>query len=271
MQSSQNNVGSDLRLDGRAYVVTGAGSGIGAAVAVRLSSNGAHVVLVDRDVVRASEVVHANSLENCTVVKADVSDKQETANYIARAADVAGQIDGIHLNAGYYSPVGSLADTDLASYELHMATNARGVFLGIRAAVRQFRRQGCGGSILVTASTAGLSGSQGAASYCAAKHAAVGLVRAAALDHAHEGIRVNAICPGEVDTSMLRSALGVESDVTLSTAASQLASRIPLGRIGAAAELARAAAWLLGPESSYVTGTTLTVDGGLTAGRFVPP
>jgi NAD(P)-dependent dehydrogenase (short-subunit alcohol dehydrogenase family) len=269
LQVHEEAPGSDLA--GQSFIVTGAASGIGAAVATLLSRSGAAVVLVDLDESRAQELVDECALENSHVVKADVSSEDGVAHYMSRATDLHGRIDGVHLNAGYCGPTQAVADVDLATYEKHMAINTRSVFLGIRDAVRQFRRQGSAGSIVVTASTSGTSGNQGAAAYCAAKHAVVGLVRAASLDHAREGIRINALCPGETDTPMFRAAMGAVNEDGAAEVAAKVGARIPLGRVAEPSELARAAVWLLGPASSYVTGSTLTVDGGLTVGRFASP
>lgn len=261
-----------LGLASRSFIVTGAGSGIGAAVSRRLSAAGANVVLVDLNGEAAERT--ASTLSGPGVaVPADVTTPDGTDGYLEAGWEAFGRIDGLHLNAGVLSTPAPIADTDPADYDWEMGVNAKGVYLGLRGAIRRLRDQGSGGAIVVTASTAGLGGSQGLSIYTASKHAAVGLVRSAAIDHCRDGIRVNAICPGEVDTPMLAGAIKAFSPTAEHEAAvrASVVERLPLGRIADPRELAEAAVWLLSDQASYVTGATLVVDGGLTAGRFTPP
>ena len=261
-----------LGIAGRNFIVTGAGSGIGAAVARRLSDAEANVVVVDLDAEAAQRT--AASLPNAAhAVGADVTTLDGTAAYLDAARDVFGRLDGVHLNAGVLSTPTPIADSDPADYDREMGVNAKGVYLGLRGAIRRMRAEGSGGAIVVTASTAGLGGSQGLSIYTASKHAAVGLVRSASIDHVRDGIRINAICPGEVDTPMLDRAIKDFSPSQEQEAQTRMsvAERLPIGRIADPSELAQAAAWLLSDQASYVTGATLVVDGGLTAGRFSPP
>jgi NAD(P)-dependent dehydrogenase (short-subunit alcohol dehydrogenase family) len=256
----------------RSFIVTGAGSGIGAAVSRRLSAAGANVVLVDLNgeaAERTAETLPGPGL----AVSADVTTTDGTDAYLDAGWEAFGRIDGLHLNAGVLSTPMPIADTDPADYDWEMGVNAKGVYLGLRGAIRRLRDQGSGGAIVVTASTAGLGGSQGLSIYNASKHAAVGLVRAAALDHSRDGIRVNAICPGEVNTPMLAGAIKAFSPTTEHEAAvrAAVAEGLPIGRVADPGELAEAVTWLLSDQASYVTGATLVVDGGLTAGRFRPP
>jgi NAD(P)-dependent dehydrogenase (short-subunit alcohol dehydrogenase family) len=254
---------------GKTFIVTGAGSGIGEAVCLLLSDRGASVAAVDLDAETAKRTT-AKLPGPAVAIAADVTTPEGTAAYIAASAEALGDIDGVHLNAGVLGTPMPLADTEPTDYDWEMGVNAKGVYLGLRGAIRRMRTQGRRGSIVVTASTAGLGGSQSLGIYSASKHAAVGLVRAAALDHAADGIRVNAICPGEVDTPMLQRAIDTFSPTPGEREATRdaIAMRIPAGRVADPGELALAAVWLLSEDSTYVTGTTLVVDGGLTAGRF---
>ena len=259
-----NAAAAGLPFDGRAIAITGAGSGIGESCAEHLSAAGARVAVVDRDEAAADRVVGKLSGEAFAVV-ADVSTAAGVQGFVDTCVERWGRLDGVHLNAGIAGPVASFAEYDAEHYDAIMAINARGVYLGLRASIRQMIAQGDGGSIVVTASTAGLSGAPMMGLYSASKHAAVGLVRAAALDHAADGIRVNAICPGEVDTPMLREGVrGAAADEAgAEEMLAEMRGRIPAGRLALPAEPAQAAAWLLGEESSYVTGAVLVVDGGL--------
>lgn len=246
---------------GKVAVVTGASGGIGSAVARRLSEAGAHVVLVDLHGDAAAHI--ASSLpEPAVSIAADVGTEEGVESYIALALDEFGSLDMVHLNAGYSGQFATFADTTVADFDRVMSVNLRGVYLGMRAAVQVMRRQGSGGSIVATSSGQGLGGSQLQAPYSASKHGVLGLVRSAALDHARDNIRINAVCPGFTETGMLTSAEAfIGGD-----ARSRLESSVPLGRYGRPSEIAAAVAWLLGPDSSYVTGEHLVVDGGVEAG-----
>jgi NAD(P)-dependent dehydrogenase (short-subunit alcohol dehydrogenase family) len=256
--------------DGRVIAVTGAASGIGEACATHLSAGGARVALVDRDEAGLDRVAGNLSGEAVAVI-ADVSTADGVQAYVGACVERWGQLDGVHLNAGIAGPIAPFAETDVDQYDAIMAINARGVYLGLRAAIRQMIAQETGGSIVVTASTAGLSGAPSMGLYSASKHAAVGLVKAAAIDHAADRIRVNAICPGEVDTPMLREGVrrAAADDAQMAGMLADMTARIPTGRLALPAEPARAAAWLLSDESSYVTGAVLVVDGGLSIGGYV--
>jgi NAD(P)-dependent dehydrogenase (short-subunit alcohol dehydrogenase family) len=260
-------IGGERRpFDGRVIAITGAASGIGEACAELLSAGGARVAVVDRDEAGADRVVGKLSGEAIAVI-ADVSTVEGVGTYVDACVERWGRLDGVHLNAGIAGPIAPFAESDADQYDALMAINARGVYLGLRAAIRQMIAQGTGGSIVVTASTAGLSAAPSMGLYSTSKHAAVGLVKAAAIDHAADGIRVNAICPGEVDTPMLREGVrgAAADDMQVEGMLADMTGRIPMGRLALPAEPARAAAWLLSDASSYVTGTVLVVDGGLSA------
>jgi NAD(P)-dependent dehydrogenase (short-subunit alcohol dehydrogenase family) len=246
-------------------LITGAASGIGEAASRRLSAAGAHVVLVDLDTARAQALADALPGE-AIAVAADVSLSGDVDAYTAAAISAFGRIDQVFLNAGIPGMAPSLVDETPEGFDRIIAVNLRGVFLGLRAALAHMASRPGGGAIVVTASTAGVRGSHMAA-YSAAKHGVVALVQAAAVEAAPYGVRVNAIAPGSIDTPMMRSleqSLGGGEEVSRA-----LHATTPIGkaddRFGRADEVAAVVEFLLGPNSSWVTGTTVPVEGGVLA------
>ncbi|HLH67260.1 MAG TPA: SDR family NAD(P)-dependent oxidoreductase [Solirubrobacteraceae bacterium] len=248
----------------RVSIVTGGAQGIGAAVARRLAGAGDRVVIVDVDAESACRLA-AEIGPLATAVRADVADEDGVREYMDAAATIDGRVDRVLLNAGVGSH-GPLADESVDRFDRTIAVNLRGAFLGMRAALRQMRAQGRGGSIVATASTAGLSGSE-LGSYSASKHGVVALVKSAALEAAAFGVRVNAVAPGSIDTPLMRlleARLGGGE-----AAARRLRAATPLGRwqdrYGTPEEVAAAVEFLLGDGASWITGVVLAVDGGVLA------
>ena len=246
-------------------LVTGAASGMGAGAARRLSADGMRVVLVDRDAKAAravADVLPGPSL----VMQADVSEEQDVDAYAEAALDHFGAVDRVFLNAGIPGAPVPLADEDVATFDRIIAVDLRGVFLGLRSALRCMREQATGGAIVVTASTAGVAGSDLGA-YSAAKHGVVALVKTAAVEGAAYGVRVNAIAPGSIDTPMMAV---IEQHLGGGDAARRaLHATTPLGRFydrhGSVEEIADVVAFLLGPGAGWITGAVLPVDGGVLA------
>jgi NAD(P)-dependent dehydrogenase (short-subunit alcohol dehydrogenase family) len=258
-------------LKDKSFVVTGAASGIGAATAARLAREGAMVTAVDLSWDYPSEAAPTES-ERVIRIAADVSDPVAVNAFVVVAVERFGSLAGVHLNAGHGTGFASLVDCDPAEYERTMRVNAGGCFYGMQAAIRQMLKQGGGGSVVATSSSLGIRGGQGQAPYTASKHAIIGLVRTAALEYAHVGIRVNALCPGFVRSGMLRE---METELTGSGDSAELqaewAKIVPAQRLSDPPEQAAMVVWLLSDEASYVTGESFAVDGGLTIGTYGGP
>ncbi|MEU9482441.1 glucose 1-dehydrogenase [Streptomyces decoyicus] len=252
-----------LELTDRVVMVTGAGSGIGRAAARLLVGHGARVVLVGRTESALTETAAGLPPSHHLVAPCDVGDDKQVAACVAAAVDRFGRLDGAFNNAGTFGTFGPLHEDSADNFDHVVATNLRGVWSCMRAQTGAMLAAG-GGAIVNCASVAGHIGHAQSPLYSATKHAVIGLSKSAALQYAGDGIRVNVISPGSTDTPMLRG-LYAGPD-----ALEQRARRAPLGRLGTCEEVANAAAWLLSPLAAYVTGQTIVVDGGVTAGTAVP-
>jgi NAD(P)-dependent dehydrogenase (short-subunit alcohol dehydrogenase family) len=251
-------------LDGKVALVTGASSGIGRATALLFSKEGAAIALVDLDPAHGRTV--AATIEKnggrAVFVAADVSRAGDCQRAVETAILEFGRIDILFNGAGVIRRA-TVIETSEEDWDRVMAVNVKSVFLLSKYAIPAMVRSG-GGVVINISSGWGLVGGKKAAAYCASKGAVIQLTRAMAIDHAAEHIRVNAICPGDTDTQMLRSEaaqLGEPVELFLKEGAER-----PLGRIGRPEEIAQAALFLATDASSFVTGTYLAVDGGGTAG-----
>jgi NAD(P)-dependent dehydrogenase (short-subunit alcohol dehydrogenase family) len=250
-------------LEGKVAVVTGAADGIGAATARRLHQEGVKVALVD---VRTEplEQLAAELGEDALALTADVSSAEDVERYSAAALERFGRLDLAMLNAGVAPQISMIADADIDDFDRVIAINLRGNYLTLRAAIRAINAHGDGGAIVSTASMLALQGGPMYAPYVATKHAVLGLVRSAALELGRTGIRVNALCPGYVDTAMTRAVEELQGDAAAARAVMQNFNAF--GRYGEPDEMAAMAAWLLSDEASYCSGGAFSVDAAITAG-----
>jgi NAD(P)-dependent dehydrogenase (short-subunit alcohol dehydrogenase family) len=240
-------------------IVTGAAGGIGLATVQRLAKEGTKVVAVD---LRASEMAglaeeHGDAV---AILPADVATADGCESYVKAAVERFGAVQFLVNTAAVLGERASLVDLDVAEFDRVWAVNVRSVFLGLKMVIRKLLQQGFGGAIVNLSSIAGLRGHPNNSHYGATKHAVIGLSKVAAVEYGRYGIRVNAICPGPVDTPMLRPALGLdEADLP------QHLAKNPIPRAADPREIANFIAYLLSDEASYQTGGVYTIDGGLSA------
>ena len=251
------------RLKGKIAVVTGAGSGIGEATARLMAREGAIVVLADRAAPAAEAVARDIAAQGGTAEarEVDVGDAAAMRQMIEAVAQRHGRLDVLVNNAGY-GIAANVVDTAEDDWARLMRVNVDGVFHGCKYAIPIMRRQG-GGAIVNTASAGALVGLRERAAYCASKGAVAALTRAMALDHATEGIRINCVAPGTIESPYFREIYARSADPKALRAT--LAARQPMNRLGSPEEVARAIVFLASDDASFATGSTLVLDGGLTA------
>ena len=259
------------RLDGKTALITGAAGGIGQAAAKLFAEEGARVVLVDLDEGALQDLVRFIGEERSSSVVADVTQPDQAGNYVQAAVERWGGIDIFLANAGIEGVIAPIPDYPIDAFDQVMAVNVRGVWLGIKYVVPVMQQRG-GGSIVITSSTAGVSGTSDMSAYTASKHAVIGLMRTAAMEGAPFGIRVNTVNPAPIETRMMRSieelrvAALDDSEITVEQMKRSAAARIPLQRYGNPEEVARLMLFLASEESSFCTGGVYMVDGGRSAG-----
>jgi NAD(P)-dependent dehydrogenase (short-subunit alcohol dehydrogenase family) len=243
-------------LEGKVILVTGAGSGIGEACAKRIAAGGARVAVVDRDKAAAERVAEEIGGEAVAVV-ADVAEEDSVAAMIKEVVDRFGHLDGAVNNAGVSGAFSTVADYSLDDWRHVMRVNLDGVFLCVREEIRAMRGNG-GGAIVNMASVLAAAAFPEQAAYVTSKHALIGLTRTAALDHASDGIRVNAVGPAFILTPLSEKTMDPELIAAM-------APQHALGRWGRPEEVAEMTAWLLSDASSFATGTYYPLDGGYLA------
>ena len=255
--------GQRLPMSGRVALVAGASRGIGAATAEAFTAAGAAVVLGARDADALQSV--ASRIEarggRALPVGTDVTDTESVRHLVETAVSAFGRLDAAFNNASAGPLPAPLADIDLGEFDLGIATNIRGTFLGMKFQIPAMLAGG-GGAIVNMASIAGVNGTANLAAYVAGKAGIIGLTKVAALDYADQGIRVNVVAPGPILTYHLDAAgPQAQRGAALST---------PMRRVGTAAEVAQAVLWLCSDQSSFITGTVMPIDGGQAAGNKPP-
>jgi NAD(P)-dependent dehydrogenase (short-subunit alcohol dehydrogenase family) len=256
----EGGMAAGSRFSGKVALVTGAGSGIGRAAALAFAHEGARVIVANRRAESGEETVRRIQAAGgvASFVPVDVTDEECVEAMVASSVDLFGRIDVAVNNAGNEGRSGRLVDQTIDDFAFTMDTNFKSVWLGMKYEVRQMLRQG-GGAIVNTASNLAHVGYPNLSLYVAAKSAVVGLTRAVALEYAKEGIRINAVSPGPIETELAARVFG-----SLDAFRNELAPLQPMGRVGVPDEIAEAILWLACDGSSLVTGQSLLVDGGFT-------
>lgn len=247
--------------ENKVALVTGAGSGMGLATARAFAAAGAAVTLADadEDAVRSAAKALVDAGQKALAVRCDVTDDTQVAAMIDRTVAEFGRLDAAFNNAGIMVPAVELADVTGESFDRVTAINLRGVWSCMKYELRQMKRQGSG-AIVNNSSIGGLIGIPGRAAYHASKHGVIGLTKSAALEYAARGIRINAVCPGTIDTPMVAEMFANEPE-----AMKDALKDIPIGRLGEPEEIADAVLWLCSAGAAFVIGHALVIDGGYTA------
>jgi len=258
------------RLAGKVAVVTGGAGGIGRAAAKLFTEEGAKVLLVDINQAALQDAVQTIGSNVASYTVADTTQPEQVQHFVQTAVERYAGIDIFLANAGIEGVIQSMTDYPIEIFDQVMAVNVRAVWLGLKYVFPVMRARG-GGSIIITSSDAGIHGVRGLSPYSTSKHAVIGLMRAAALECAPMGIRVNTVNPAPIETRMMRSveemcASAAGGAATVEQIKQSFASRIPLQRYGAPEEVARLMLFLASDESSFCTGGVYMVDGGMSAG-----
>lgn len=248
--------------EGPVALVTGASSGIGRATARAFAREGYVTILADVHDEQGRSAVAELESEGaaCRFIRCDVSEEASVQNLIGEIVSSFGRLNAAFNNAGIEGERAVTGDCTIANFDRVIAVNLRGVFLCMREELREMSTQEKGGVIVNTSSVAGLIGLPGIPAYDASKHGIVGLTRTAALEYAQQKIRVNAVCPGAIETPMLERFMGGSAG-----GREEMIRTEPIGRIGTPEEIASAVLWLCSDKSSFVTGQAIAIDGGWTA------
>jgi NAD(P)-dependent dehydrogenase (short-subunit alcohol dehydrogenase family) len=255
-----------MDFDGKVALITGAGNGIGRAAALAFATRGAKVVVIDRDAAgaeRTAATIQQQGGEARWHV-ADVTKSADVQAYVKAALDAYGRIDCFFNNAGVEGKVAPIAEYEEAVFDQVLGVNVKGVFLGLRHVLPVMLKQKAG-AVVNTASIAGLVGTPGMAAYVASKHAVIGLTKAASGEVARSGVRVNAVCPGPIDTRMIAAIEGQIEPSNPGAVRDRYRAALPLGRYGTPEEVANVVLFLCSDFAGNINGAQYVVDGGRTS------
>lgn len=249
---------TDTDFTNKVVLVTGAATGIGRQAAMEFSRAGARLAVADIAVGAGEELAHAiiNTGGQAIFVRTDVAQTQDVARLVEQTVGHFGQLDCAFNNAGVAPRGAPVAEMSEEDWDRTIAINLKGVWACLKYECAQMLAQGTGGTIVNTSSIMGVVSGPGLAAYSASKSGVIGLTKAVAIDYARHGIRVNAICPGGIGDTAITSAPENKQDMD------QMAQMTPMGRLGKPSDIASAALWLCSPQSGFITGQALSVDGG---------
>ncbi|MBS0611781.1 MAG: SDR family oxidoreductase [Proteobacteria bacterium] len=249
----------NIEFSGKVALITGAGSGMGLASAEAFFEAGASVVLSGSHFEKVNEQADRLSAKGKTLaLQCDVSEEAQVKALVENTVKKFGRIDVAYNNAGWMPPYMEIAEASTEDFIRAHDINLKGVWLCMKYQTRQMLKQG-GGAIVNCSSMGAIVGVAGRTSYCSTKHGIVGMTKSAALEYASKGIRINAVCPGVIDTPMVSSMISTDPAVL-----NALIDQVPIKRLGRAEEIAQAVLWLCSDASSFVVGHSLVVDGGIT-------
>jgi len=255
-----------MLLENKVAIVTGANRGLGKAACLRFVSEGAKVVVANRNEDEGKAVVEEIKAKGgeAIFVKTDVSNEEDIKNYVQMALDTYGKIDILFNNAGVEGAVCPTAEYSIEAFDQIMAINTRGIFIGMKYVIPEMLKNGSG-SIINTASIGGLVAHMNFSGYCASKHAVVGLTKVAGSEYGKDGIRVNAICPGPIDTDMVSNAAKKFNPDDPEEYYGIIKGLVPAGRIGKPEEVAALVTFLASDQAPFINGAAIPIDGCMTA------